>query len=395
MTPRHIDPKLLQYPVIHHAKVPFRPEVRIPAEFSRHAETIRRLDEELNEVYLQPSDYFQFVNEALAANIHYSTKLEGNPLTEEEVRDTTRRLLDTPEPVNPGDPAPIQEIYTHLFLWLQPETSRPPWKVSTILNLHRGLFHGIEPDAMPGQFRINDEGEFGIYSTQDQLTFKPCPARHVPREVESLLEWRNEIAPGLHPIVAATVFYHEFESIHPFENGNGRLGRTLFHYILHHGGLRNAHLCLIEPELLKDRERYYALLAWADQENDYQPIIDHVAQGLLRAYQKAAEKWKERDLLTAGLSEIDIKLIVRARHSRRPFNVKDATGWVGRRSEQTIRNHLNDMVDRGIIHAEGRTVAKRYQLVDPLRAIRNFLEEMEAAADANAPTAMPPTDSRP
>lgn len=377
MTLASFDSKRLRYPIVHRAKVPFRPQIRVPPDFSRHAEAIRRLDEELHEVYLRPSDYLQFVNEALAANIHYSTNLEGNPLTEEEVRDTTRRILAAPAPVDPHDPSPIQEIYTHFFLWLQPEASRPPWKVSTILNLHRSLFHTIEPEARPGQFRADDDGEFGVYSTQDQLTFKPCPARHVPAEIESLLDWRNQIALGLHPIVAATVFYHEFESIHPFENGNGRLGRTLFHYILHHGGLRNAHLCLIEPELMQDREHYYALLAWTDQENDYEPIIDHVTQGILRAYQKAATKWKQRDLLTADASEIDIKLIVKARHWKRPFSVKDAAGWINRRSEQTIRNHLNGLVDQGIMQAHGKTVAKRYQLVDPLRAIEEFLERSQ------------------
>lgn len=374
------DASRLRYPVKHRRQVPFGPSIVVPPDFRNRAEHLRHLDARLGGYYLRPADYFELVNEAFAVNVHRSIELEGSPLTEDEVRESSRRLLAAPRPVD-AMPLPMQEVFTHLALWLSPAESRAPWSLAKILTLHRILLLGDE-HAQPGKLRGDEPGGYGVYTDRHQLVFEPCPGRHVAAELEDLLRWRNEMAPGLQAICAATAFYHAFESIHPFEDGNGRLGRILFHHLLHDGGLRNAHLCLIEPQLLGDRERYYALLAWADQEGDYTPLIDHFTTGIARAYETADRTWRSKDLLSSELDEVDVALVKGARHHRDPFAVREAVDWVVGRSEQTVRLRLNRLVDDGIMESGGRTVAKKYRLVDPLRS---FMQHVQGLLGEAAP----------
>ncbi len=367
MDSMNYQPAAIRYPVLHRAKVPFHPDIQAPSGFRQRAPKITALDMGLDRYFLSDEDYFSLTNEAFAQNIHSSTALEGNPLGLDQVRRTSRKYLKgklTEVPVE----APYQEIVNHLLVWLSPERFRLPWSQDGINHLHKDLM-SHDPDSRPGRFRNHDE--LVIMTDQGQETFKPCPHRHVEREIRSLLDWVNKSGPALHPVVAATVFFHEFESIHPFEDGNGRLGRTLFHIYLQQNGLSNANRCIMEPEILGDRELYYGLLAWTDQENDYAPVLDHFSRSVLTAYEKADAWHRERDLLSHDLGETATQLIKYARRHKEPFTVQQATRWVQARSEQTVRKHLNDLVDLRALESYGKTVAKRYRVADPFRQLEN------------------------
>jgi Fic family protein len=89
----------------------------------------------------------------------------------------------------------------------------------------------------------------------------------------------------IHPSVLAAFFHHRFVAIHPFDDGNGRLGRILMNLVLMQHGF--------PPAIIKIKERtdYYAALGQADK-NEYEPIIEFVAEALLDSmnlYLKAAK----------------------------------------------------------------------------------------------------------
>jgi Fic family protein len=89
----------------------------------------------------------------------------------------------------------------------------------------------------------------------------------------------------IHPSVLAAFFHHRFVAIHPFDDGNGRLGRILMNLVLMQHGFPPA---IIK---LKERTDYYAALGQADK-NEYEPIIEFVAEALLDSmnlYLKAAK----------------------------------------------------------------------------------------------------------
>ena len=93
------------YPVRHRKKDLTRIEVRIDLEYKEKILDIRDMDAQLGNFILGSDDYRDLVSEAHAVNVHWSTRLEGNPLSLEEVRKSSRRMMVS-EAVITKDPGP-------------------------------------------------------------------------------------------------------------------------------------------------------------------------------------------------------------------------------------------------------------------------------------------------
>jgi len=370
------------YPVLHRRKVPFNPRIVSPTGLSRMAGELRKLDAELDRFILRPNDFLELIIETWSQNIHQSVHMEGNPLTLREVeRVTGDSLRGLGTQYKDRD---RQEILNHVIVLSDPGSWGPPWTIETITGLHRFLFAG-DPSVRAGELRTSvdaEEGTFGVWSpSNSQLLFRPAPAREVEEELSSLLEWRNTVAPVLFPAAAASVFFHEFESIHPFADGNGRLGRVLFHTYLQWEGLRNSNLCPIEPELTTDVDLYYRMLAWTDDRGEYSDLVEYFTEALLRSYETAVNRCSQRDSLSAALDEDAKRLLVRAKQKAGPFPAAEAATWVPSIGYLTLLKKLNHLVDEGVLEATGRTRSRRFRFVDPLAGFR----DAQAAQRGSAP----------
>jgi Fic family protein len=304
------------------------------------------------------------VQEAVTSNLHVSVQLEGNPLTLEQVKRLTRDSLkgQTPSAINPAQ----KEILNHLAVWFMPGELRLPWTVDTLKRVHESLMSGVDPGAMPGILRSKSSA---IHSHDGQELFITAPPEHIQTELEALLDWLNRESHAMWPVVAAAVFFHEFESIHPFEEGNGRTGRVLFHAYLQNAGLVNAYRCLVEAELIRDPELYYLILGWTDYKSSYTELVDYFTDSLLKSYEDAVKRYRTRDV-TPRLDEVADALVRMAKESGTWFSVKQAVQVVTNRSEQTVRNRLNGLADMQILHSLGQTRARRYRFADPLADVR-------------------------
>lgn len=328
---------------------------------------VTQFDQELERFILRRTDYFELVSDAWAANFHASTALEGNPLDLEEVRRSTKNSMRG-EPVTDNDPH-HQEIVQHVLSWASPDLFQRTWDVELVRKVHFLLTDGLD-DAkyLPGRLR-DDHDRVQITGKDGTVWFEGAPGVHVLDELTELLRWLRDEAPALHPLVAATVFFHEFESIHPFEDGNGRLGRVLFHAYLQVSGLENAHKCMIEPILTQDPDLYYRILAHADHTGSYTPLLDFVVDAALGAYEEAVTRFRERDLLTVGVDENRKRLLIQAKRRGDWFTVKDATEWVDGRGESSVRNYLLYWEQQGAVESTGTTRDRRFRFADPLRTL--------------------------
>ncbi len=360
------------YPVWHKRKVPFNPSIRVPQGYSRRVKEIREMDSRMSGFILGEGDYMAFFNEALASSIHYSTKIEGNPLDHSEVKRLTRRSTAGQDLVE-KDSAHL-EVFNHLYAFLSVIRGGMafPWSREMILNLHYLMFNGVIKDA--GIYR---KERSSIQTETGFETFIAAPPEHIDGEMSSLLEWLNHSAPAYDPIAAATVFFHEFESIHPFENGNGRIGRFLLRAYLQKY-FSNAHLCKIEERILRDTELYYELLGWTDENRDYSVLIDFVSSAVLEGYREAEKYFAERDILGKGLDDTSLRIIFRARQKGGDFTVKEANNWVQGVGYGTVRRRLNELVEGGLLVARGNTRGRRYRFADPLQdVLSRFGETVE------------------
>ncbi len=349
------------YPVRHRRKDPFYPMLALDLDTRGMIREIRELDSSLGGYVLSEQDYRDLVLDAYSSNIHWSTRIEGNRMTLEEVGGlATEYMGGRIEEVNDGD---AQEIINHLDFHFK-EESRMPWSLDTVLSVHRNLMAGIG-NVDPGVIRDMDVCVRGSDGTE---LFIACPKGSVETELRSLMDWVNTTPFG--DIVTATLFFHEFESIHPFEDGNGRTGRALFQALLKQLGLPNCDLCRFEEEMLSDTATYYDLLAYTDSTGNYTPLVRYVSESILCAYREAVDEFSSRDRLK-GMDENTRFLAMKAK-KKGSFLLQDASSWLPI-GESAMRRRLDELVGLGILGKEGRTRSLRYVFLDPFRDLRGRL----------------------
>ena len=115
-----------------------------------------------------------------------------------------------------------------------------------------------------------------IRDGQGNVVHQGAPYKNVENLLKSLCAWHEKHHKKYPPLLLAAVMHNEFEKIHPFQDGNGRVGRLLLNYVL----LRQGY-----PPLnirLKDRARYYKCLQWYDYRNDLKSTLKF----LVKQYQK-------------------------------------------------------------------------------------------------------------
>jgi len=372
------------YPVRHKRKEPFNPIIRVPDDYAKRTRRIRMLDLDLDRFVLRESDYWDLVIGAYSSNVHWSTKLEGNPVSEDEVKRITIETFRGRRVEKPVGPR--QEIINHLTRLMFPDKYALPWTHDHILKLHKYLMKGTGGSAKSGVYR-NEHSAVKDSSGMEILI--PAPPERIAEEMGFLLDWMNGSALACDSVVAATVFFHEFESIHPFEDGNGRTGRCLFHLFLQNWDLQNSHLCKIEFELLNDAETYYQLLAYADDTGSYAPLIDLVSSAILRSYEKAHETLSKKDLLSSELDEGSKRLLKMAKEHGQWFSVAEAERWASSVGSQTIRNKLNNLGAIGALDKQGRTRSCRFRIKDPLEQARQRLEPRHVVSKSQQPKSGP------
>ena len=352
--------RMKEYPVRHKRKVPFDPPIRLNLEYRKMLSEIRTLDRKLGDMILSGSDYLELVQDAYADNIHWSVKIEGNDLSLEEVKKLTTLFTEgKAEEVNQG---PYQEILNHLHSFFVENIFDLPWKMGHVLKAHSILMSGVIPQGAVGHMRTSPSAVVGADGKE---YFIACPPEHIEEEMRSLLEWLEESP--YDEIVTSVLFFHEFESIHPFSDGNGRTGRTLFQILLQELGLRSAGLCKFEQKLLRDRENYYSLLAYVDGTSEYYPLVMYVTEALLYAYREAVEVFEKKDVLK-DLDE-NSKVFAAKAKKQRSFTLADAQSWIEPLGEQTVRSKLNELVEMGVLRKQGRTKGMKFEFNDPLRVV--------------------------
>lgn len=208
------------------------------------------------------------VNEAEAYEAQFevsyvqgTTAIEGNTLTLGQAREL---LVDSVPPVGKS----LREI-NEVQNYKKVATLRNSYRRHVTLDFVRSI-HALVMDnidlASAGTFRRRDD--LGIIGADLEV----CPAKDIEASLGSRIsEYYAALENNSHPFECAAVFHYEFEAIHPFSDGNGRVGREVFNYML-----TRAHY----PRLLflgKDRGRYLECLK-AGNAGNYVKMVSGFAQ---------------------------------------------------------------------------------------------------------------------
>lgn len=102
-----------------------------------------------------------------------------------------------------------------------------PASVQDLLKAHKIMMHGLIPEN--GRFRSSGVGVFD----GDIVAHMAPPAEFLPAQIQDLFDWYRHSE--MHPLIKSAIFHYEFEFIHPFADGNGRMGRIWHSMLLGHG----------------------------------------------------------------------------------------------------------------------------------------------------------------
>jgi len=193
--------------------------------------------------------------EAFSALFTYnSTAIEGNTLT---LQETTRLLFQNIVPSGKSL-REVNETINHKKAFDYILDYKEDITKEFIYELHRLVVTNTlrpELNSQIGRYRNVQVFITGV------LWFPPKPAE-VHQKMASLLSWYTKNKKKLYPLILASYFHSEFEKIHPFVDGNGRVGRLLMNFILH----KNKYPMINIQNKIK--HKYYEALEKAQTKNN-------------------------------------------------------------------------------------------------------------------------------
>jgi Fic family protein len=217
---------------------------------------------------------------------YHSNAIEGNSLTLGETRAfLLEGLTANGKPMKDHlDIKGHDDLITFLELFIQ---RKEILTEAAIREMHKILLkEPYETDAVTPDGRIvKKKVQLGAYKTEPNFVrMKSGEIHHyilpedVPAKMASLVEWhrQQDAKNDLHPLLHAALFHHQFASIHPFDDGNGRMARILMNLILMRAGF--------PPIVIKlqNREPYIAALRRADA-GENEAIVSFVGENLIDA----------------------------------------------------------------------------------------------------------------
>lgn len=261
--------------------------------------------------------------------IQASLAIEGNTLSLDQVTAVLsgKRVL--------GLPREIQEV-KNAFEAYEEIMKYSPHSVKDMLAAHKLLMSTLIDEA--GAFR---SGGVGI-TRGEQVVHVAPPAARVPSLIKELLSWLRKT--DTHPLVASCIFHYEFEFIHPFSDGNGRMGR-LWQTVI----LSNWHpvFALLPVEsVVRDRQQeYYAALGSSDKSADGTLFTEFMLAAILQAIRE----------LEANTDQVNDQVTDQVRHllqvmEQQAYAAKELMDKLQLSHRPTFRkNYLHPALEQGLI----------------------------------------------
>jgi Fic family protein len=273
--------------------------------------------------------------------IHSSLAIEGNTLSEGDVRD----IIDGKNVVAPIKQ--IQEVKNAIATYeLYPKLD--PFSVKDLLKAHGIMMQALVNDA--GQFR---RGGVGVYSENGLVHMAP-PAERVPLLMNDLFAWLKSSKDNL--LIRSCVFHYEFEFIHPFIDGNGRMGRLWQSLILGKLHPLFEHLP-VENMVYSNQQSYYDAITASTNAGQSGPFIDFMLREIyntLKAHKGEPlpaddEEFGVKFGVKFGVNE---KKVLQLLSSNPELSVGDIAERVGL-SKRGVEKQIKKFRDLGIIIREG------------------------------------------
>ena len=285
-------------------------------------------------------------------NAHASTAIEGNPLTLEQVR----ALEAGDESVGPTERSRREVLnYFAGLRHVEKQAKKKEVRHEDLFRLHRILAKGVM-----------DQGKAGRYRTIKVRVgdFLPPDPGMVSGLTFELLEWWNRKAVELSPVLSSAILHYRFEAIHPFADGNGRVGRALALWELYRRGFDTHHVFSVDEYYWEKRQDYYdALRAVRQEGEDLTSWLEYCAEGLRQTLEQVWMRIRNLNVKQTGKlilrpKQEQLLKLMRDQGSLAPSEIWQALGV----SRQGAMNQLKPLMEAGLVEKVGGKKTGRYKL---------------------------------
>lgn len=320
--------------------------------------------------------------QAISEEAVTTSEIEGEVLNRDSVQSSIRRELGLQADARRASPAEqgIAEMMVQLY-----RTSTRPLDQDTLFAWHEMLMRGNRSIREVGAYRTHKEPMQVVSGKVYDPTvhFEAPPSSRVPEEMAAFIEWFNDTSPSgscpLPALTRAAVAHLYFESVHPFEDGNGRIGRAISEKALAQG-LGGPTLTALASTILLRRRSYYNMLEVSNKRNDINDWVAWFAGIALEAQERThaqveflIDKSKLMDSLRDDLNLRQEKVLLRVlAEGPDGFTGGLSAGnyqRIAKTSPATARRDLADLVEKGAFERTGERRHARYHLTIPLRPV--------------------------
>lgn len=264
-------------------------------------------------------------------SVHASLAIENNTLSLDQVTAVLagKRVL--------GPAREIREV-ENAFAAYEAMASWTPSSSKDLLAAHRLMLAGLVPDA--GKFRTRS---VGITQGQKIVHLAP-PADRVPGLMKDLLGWLKRTDD--HPLIASCVFHYELEFIHPFADGNGRMGRLWQTLVLSRWNPLFAYLP-VESVIRDQQAAYYQVLATCDKAGNSTAFIEFLLTAIRAALLEVSGELPGEQVSAAVSEQVAAILRACANEPKSKVNLLQAAGLAN--AYLNSKRHLHPLLAAGLI----------------------------------------------
>lgn len=342
----------------------FNPTFRFTSPIVNHLSTIERLYGQLLGEKLIPSLTLKLSQENQILATHYSTSIEGNPLSP---RDVTNIVLNDQIPVTKSEKE-VKNYFAVLNSIAVLSKKQQAITTELVEKLHHELMKGINQKDL-GKFR--DGPVFVGHKTKIEVVVKHNPPFHTYNEIKQalveLFAWATK-EDDLHPLIKAGILHHQFAYIHPFFDGNGRLARALTAYYLLLRQYEVTRFFILDDYYDIDRQLYSDTLHTADT-GDKTHWLEYFLEGISYSLQAAIGRIEtlkkssmdditgEKRVLVTPREE-DVLQIIIEKKAIRTSDIEEALSVTRQQAHQLVAS----LVKKGIVEKFGITKTSYYKL---------------------------------
>lgn len=215
-----------------------------------------------------------------------SSQIEGTQSTLSDLL-----LYENKEPTNSLNDD-LQEVFNYISAMnhglARMQGDNFPLSSRLVCELHGILLSsGRGKNQMPGEFRRTQNWIGGTRPGNAQ--FVPPPHQEVPDLLTNLEKFIHESTPEIPALIKIGLVHAQFETIHPFLDGNGRLGRLLITFMLCHQGILREPMLYLSLYFKTHRQQYYDLLQQVRETGDWEAWLEFFLEGIIETSKQAID----------------------------------------------------------------------------------------------------------